>query len=69
MTDTRQERVSAGRDKFLMVADALQENAGVTADAILSAGIFVLLSVLDDRALTADRLREIADGVQNEVIN
>ena len=68
MTDDRQERVSAGRDKFLMVADALQENGGITADAILSAGIFVLLSVLDDRMLAADRLREIDDGVENEVL-
>lgn len=63
MTDDRQQRVLDGRDEFLRVAEELGENGGVTADAILSAGLFVLLSVLDDLDLAAERLRHIAAGV------
>lgn len=64
MSDDRQQRVNDGRDQFLEVADNLGENGGVTADAILSASLFVLLSVLNDRGLAAERLRHIADGVE-----
>ena len=66
MSDDRHARVEMGLDQFLMVADALgQEGAsrGVVADASLSASLFILLSVLDDQALAAERLRDVADGV------
>lgn len=67
MSDNTQQRVEQGRDMFLLVADDLGqqgETGGVVADAILSASLFVLLSVLDDRSLAADRLRRIADDVE-----
>ena len=64
MSAHREKRVTDGRDKFLMTAEALHENGGVTADAIVLASLNVLVSVLGDACLAADRLRDIADGLE-----
>lgn len=64
MSDDRQQRVFEGRDKFLMTAEALDENGGVTADAALSASLHILLNVLGDIDLAVARLRDVADGLE-----
>ena len=66
MSGDRQKRIVDGCDKFLMVAAVLDEDCDVTADAILSATVAVLLNVLmDDRGFVAERLRLVADGVES----
>jgi hypothetical protein len=52
-----------------MVADEMGqqgESGGIVADSILTAGIFVLLSVLDDQALAVARLRDLADWIDQQ---
>lgn len=60
----RQERVRRGCDKLLLAAEALNETNGITADAMVSAAVSVLCHCLNnDIALTAERLRDIANDL------
>lgn len=64
MSDGRQQRVMDGRDKFLLTAESMGEDFGVTVDAILHAAFEVMLDVLGDRALADDLFRHAADSIE-----